>query len=135
MKRIIFLVLILASANAFSQNITTQNLSWQISRMDDITSGAFDERGGTIQSYGTDRAEWHDASGALKQTFTIKEVNGAWANIQNTGTILYEAVTDNKQATITFLRNGQELRVRIGILTDDAEPQIYEFAIQNYTTL
>jgi len=135
MKQTIFLLFILASFNTMAQNITSANLSWQITREDNINAGTFDDRGGAILSYGTNRVEWNDAKGTLMQTLAIREVNGSWTNVQNNGTIVYEADSSGKPATVTFLRDAGQLRVTIAILQDDGFPLIREFTIQNISTL
>jgi len=135
MKQTIFLLFILASFNTMAQNITSASLSWQITREDNINAGTFDDRGGAILSYGTNRVEWNDAKGTLMQTLAIREVNGSWTNVQKNGTIVYEADSGGKIATVTFLRDAGQLRVTIAILQDDGFPLIREFTIQNITTL
>jgi len=134
-KQTIFLLFILSSLGTMAQDITLTNLAWQITREDNINTGTFDDRGGAILSYGTNRVEWADAKGALMQTLTIREVNGSWTNVQNNGTIVYEADTGGKPATVTFLRDAGQLRVTIAVLQDDGFPLIREFTIQNITTL
>jgi hypothetical protein len=135
MKQTIFLFFILASFSTMAQSITSANLSWQISREDNVSAGTFDDRGGAILSYGTIRVEWNDAKGTPMQTLTIREVNGSWANVQNNGTIVYEADSEGKPATVTFLRDDTQLRVTIAVLQDDGFPLIREFTIQNITKL
>ncbi len=135
MKQTIFLLFILASFSTMAQNITATDLSWQITREDNVNAGTFDDRGGAILSYGTNRVEWNDAKGVQVQTLTIREVNGSWGNVQNNGTIVYEADSAGKSATVTFLRDGAQLRVTIAVLQDDGFPLIREFTIQNITTL
>jgi hypothetical protein len=51
------------------------------------------------------------------------------------GSILYEAVSDGQACTLTFVREGGVLRATIVLLPDNAQPIIYEFTIQNLTTL
>lgn len=131
----ILIVFVLLGHYGFSQDITSANLSWAISRIDNRTTGMFDDGGGTLQSYGAERVEWQDTRGTLKQIFIVHEVNGQWTNVANTGTIIYEGENEGKSCTITFLRDGNGLRVTIGIFNDDDSPLIYEFTIQNLTTL
>ena len=132
---IILIVLIVQAYDSLGQSITTANLSWTISRMDNKTTGIFDGGGGTLQSYGTERVDWYDSRGVLKQTFAIREINGGWGNVANSGSILYEAETEGNPCTIMFQRDGGSILVRIIVLTDGEPPLIYEFTIENLTTL
>jgi|GEM_PF-2622964 len=136
--RIAFIILIILTVqayNSFGQSITTANLSWTVSRMDNKNTGMIDERGGTIQSYGAERVDWYDSRGTLKQTFAIREINGGWGNVANAGSILYEAETEGKPCTIMFQRDGGSILIRIIVLPNGGQPLIYEFTIQNLTTL
>jgi len=128
-------MLLLLTQHAFSQNITSTDLSWSVSRMDNRAAGEFDDRGGAIQSYGTGRVEWRDDHGALKQTFVVREVNGSWQDVAHNGSILYEADSNGKSCTISFQRDGNVVTITLGILNDADVPLIYEFTIQNITTL
>ncbi len=129
------LILLLLAQHGFSQNITSSDLSWSVSRIGNRAAGEFDDRGGVILSYGTERVEWRDAQGTLKQTFVIREVNGSWQDVARNGSILYEADSDGKSCTLAFQRSGNVLTVTIGILNDSDVPLIYEFTIQNVITL
>ena len=132
---LIHVALLVPVGTISAQNINTANLSWSIKRTDYVGTGQFDESGGTLISYGNTSVEWWDVQGALRKSFTIRETNGAWNNVAASGSILYEAESEGRPCTVTFLRDGSSLRATIIILPDNEQPIIYEFTLQNFITL
>jgi hypothetical protein len=86
-------------------------------------------------SYGTTKIEWQNASGVVKKTFAISETNGSWTNVQNNGSVLYEVNIGEQPGTVRIFRTSSELTIRITLLKDDDDPDLYEMSIASLETL
>ncbi|HEY9046879.1 MAG TPA: hypothetical protein VIN08_13340 [Ohtaekwangia sp.] len=120
------------------QSIATQNLAWQASSVTDVNTGDILSAGGDkIISHGSTSVEWKDNQGHVKYTYTVNTVNGTWSNVSNSGSIIYQVTAGGKSGTITFIRSGSEITIRILLLKEDGEniPDMYEFKITGITTL
>jgi len=120
-----------------AQVITTQNLVWQASSAVDVNTGdILSTEGDKVVSHGSTSVEWKDSQGNVRYTYTVNTVNGTWNNVSNNGSIIYQVTTGSKSGTITFIRSGSEISVRILVLNDgDDIPDMYEIKIASITTL
>ena len=123
------------SAGLYAQNVTTQTIRWHIGKTQEVNAGRVSEDPDQIVSYGTTKIEWQNASGLVKKTFTISETNGSWTNVQTNGSILYEVSEGERLGTVRIFRTTSELTIRITLLKDDGEPDLYEFSITSLETL
>lgn len=119
-----------------AQNITTENLAWQVSYIDDVNTGerVLSENEKLI-TYGSERIKWHNADGSIKYTYTINNVGGSWSNVSNNGSIVYQFKNGDQLGSVTFERVKNEIMVRVLLGKDDALPEIYEIKIVKITTL
>lgn len=135
MRIFLTLSLLMAARALFSQNVVDHTVQWSVSRMVEANTGALTDVNETIESYGSSRIEWKDRRGNIKQTFVIREVNGAWTNIQSAGTILFEVDCEGRVGTVRFSRQDGEILVQVVLLKADGNPDIYELYITSFTVL
>jgi hypothetical protein len=136
MKYIVFIIaLMTASVSLYSQNVATQTIRWHIGRTQEVNIGRISEDADQIVSYGTTKVEWQSATGVIKKTFTISETNGSWTNVQNNGSVLYEVNVGEQPGTVRIFRTSHELTIRITLLKDDGDPDLYEMSITSFETL
>lgn len=133
----IFLTLsLLTAAHAlFSQNIVNHTVQWSVFRQLEANTGTLTDLNETIESYGSGRIEWKDRRGNIKKTFVIREVNGAWNNIQLPGTILFEVDFEGRPGTVRFSREEGKIIVQVVLLNADDNPDIYELYVSTFTIL
>jgi hypothetical protein len=128
-------LLVLLNIGLYAQNVTTQTIRWHIGRTQEINIGRVSEEPDQIVSYGTTKVEWQSASGVVKKTFTISETNGSWTNVQNNGSVLYEVNVGEQPGTVRIFRTASELTIRITLLKDEGDPDLYEMSITSLETL
>jgi hypothetical protein len=123
------------SFGLYAQNVTTQTIRWHIGRTQEVNIGRVSDEPDQIVSYGTTKVEWQSATGVVKKTFTVSETNGTWTNVQNNGSVLYEVNVSEQLGTVRIFRTASELTIRITLLKDDADPDLYEFSVTSLETL
>lgn len=127
---------LLACVALHAQNITTENLSWYISSIDDVNNGErVTSENDKLITYGSTRIEWYNADGSIKHNYVIDNVSGSWENVTNNGSIVYQFKDGDQLGTITFERVKNETMVRVLVGKDDMQPEIYEIKIIKITTL
>jgi hypothetical protein len=114
---------------AFTQNISTADISWHVSKTFDITTGDMTETADTIISRGASQLEWKKTGGSTR-LFTVSEVIGQWTNITQAGEITYEVNDDTTQGTVTFVKAESTTIIRL-MMTGEA-PFFYELIISGY---
>jgi hypothetical protein len=136
-KKIFLSVLfVLAGVMLRAQNITTENLVWHVSYIDDVNTGERTQsENEKLVTFGSDRIEWRNANGSIKHSYTINNVGGSWSNVSNNGSIVYQFTDGDQLGTVTFERIKNEIMVRVLLGKDDALPEIYEIKIVKITTL
>ena len=134
-KSLLLFILIVSGTGLYAQNVTTQTIRWHVARMQEINTGRVSDDPDQIVSYGTARIEWQSATGVVKRTFVINETNGSWTNAQSNGSILYEVSEGERLGTVRIFRTASELTIRITLLKDDGDPDLYEMSIANLETL
>jgi hypothetical protein len=136
MKKFILFVILMIPCMLRAQNITTENLVWHVSYIDDVNAGERTQsENEKLVTYGSDRMEWRNADGSVKYTYTINNVGGSWSNVSNNGSIVYQFKNGDQLGTVTFERVKNEIMVRMLLAKDDALPEIYEIRIVKITTL
>jgi len=139
MKLYILLICIAFPVLVRAQSITQQQLLWKVSSVIDVNTGDILSTGGDqIISHSNTSVEWKDSQGNVKYTYAVNTVNGTWSNVNNTGSIIYQVTTGGKAGTITFIKSGNEITVRILVLNEEdanSIPDMYEFKIASITTL
>lgn len=129
MKTILLITGLCAIAiSACAQNIRTSATSWHITQAFDINTGTTTNVTDTIISVNTSQLQWQ-TNGSTK-TFTVSEVIGQWTDIDNNGEIVYEAGNESMRGTVTFIRAGGAMRIRL-MMTGETLVA-YEFTIQGY---
>lgn len=130
------MLFVLAGYTLRAQNVTTENLVWHVSYVNDVNTGErqFLENEKLI-TYGSDRIEWHNADGSIKHTYAINNIGGSWSNVANNGSIVYQFKNGDQLGTLTFERTSGEMTVRVLLAKDDVLPEIYEIKIVKITTL
>jgi hypothetical protein len=119
-----------------AQNITTDNLSWYISSIDDVNNGErVASENEKLITYDSTRIEWYNTDGSMKHIYTINNVGGSWSNVSSNGSIVYQFKSGDQLGTVTFERSGNEIMVRMLLAKDDTLPEIYEIKIVKITTL
>jgi hypothetical protein len=97
-----------------AQNITTEKLSWHVFYVNDMnTGGQVLSENEKLDTYGSERIEWYDADGSIKNTFQVNKISGTWSNVSNNGYIIYQVTRDSKSGTLTFERSKNEIMIRI----------------------
>jgi hypothetical protein len=136
MKKFILFVILMMPCMLHAQNITTENLMWHVSYIDDVNTGervlSENEK---LVTFGSDRIEWRNGDGSIKHSYTINNVGGSWSNVSNNGSIVYQFTNGDQLGTVTFERIKNEITVRVLLGKDDALPEIYEIKIVKITTL
>jgi hypothetical protein len=136
-KKIFLSVLFVLTGVALrAQNITTENLVWHVSYIDDVNTGERTQsENEKLVTFDSDRIEWRNANGSIKHSYTINNVGGSWSNVSNNGSIVYQFTDGDQLGTVTFERIKNEIMVRLLLGKDDALPEIYEIKIVKITTL
>jgi hypothetical protein len=114
-----------------AQDITTSTTSWHSERTMNVQTGEFSEEATTLITYGKTRLEWKNQDGSLRHAFTVREVNGSWTNIAQSGAIIYEVSHEQGFGTVFIEKSSAGALVRI-MLTSAGEPQFFEVTISNY---
>jgi hypothetical protein len=114
---------------AYTQNISTVDISWHASQTFDITTGTMTENSDTIISRGASQLEWKKADGSTR-LFTVSEVIGQWTNITQVGEIVYEVNDETTQGTVTFVKAAGATIIRL-MMTGET-PFFYELIISGY---
>jgi hypothetical protein len=119
-----------------AQNMTTENLVWHVSYVDDVNIGEREFlENEKLVTYGSGRIEWHNADGSIKHTYAINNIGGTWSNVGNNGSVVYQFKNGDQLGTVTFERANDEIMVRVLLGKDDELPVIYEIKIVKITTL
>jgi hypothetical protein len=135
-KIILSILFVFAGVSLRAQNITTDNLQWQVSYIDDVNKGErIQSENEKLITYGSEQIEWLNADGSIKYTYTINDIGGSWSNVSNNGSIVYQFKNGDQLGTITFERASNDITVRVLLGKDDALPEIYEIKIVKITTL
>jgi hypothetical protein len=118
------------------QDITTANLTWHASNVNDVNSGEREFLDNEkLITYGSERIEWRKADGSIKYSYTINNVGGSWGNVKNNGSIVYQFKNGDQLGTVTLERSNNEIMIRVLLGKDDELPEIYEIKIEKITTL
>lgn len=115
--------------SARAQNIRTSTISWHITQAFDINTGTTTDVADTMISTTTSQLAWKKADGS-SILFTVSEVIGQWDDVAQNGEIVYEAGNGNLRGTVTFVRSGGSVRIRL-IMTGDV-PSFYELTVSGY---
>ncbi|MFD1001458.1 hypothetical protein ACFQ21_19170 [Ohtaekwangia kribbensis] len=135
-KIILSILFVAAGVSLRAQNITTDNLKWHVSYIDDVNKGERTQsENEKLVTYGSERIEWHNADGSIKYTYAINDIGGSWSNVSNNGSIVYQFKNGDQLGTVTFERANNEITVRVLLGKDDELPVIYEIKIVKITTL
>lgn len=118
----------------FSQNIAEHNVRWNANEVIDGNSGKSIGESHQIESFRVDRVEWKDRRGNIIKTFSIREVNGEWTDIEMPGNILFEVDNEGRQGTIRISRHENNITIQIVLLRSDDNPEIFEFLIDSFIT-
>jgi fibrillarin-like rRNA methylase len=124
------LLVAIVSIKAYSQDITTVNTVWTSVETLMIVTGDRITEATQLTSYRKDHIVWADANNTVKYDFTVKETDGAWTDLQQPGSFIYEVEANGKSGNITFERTTAGVKARIFLLTDtDTEPLTCELII------
>jgi hypothetical protein len=135
-RMLLSVMFVLISVTLYSQNITTDNLLWHVSYIDDVNTGERTQsENEKLVTYGSERIEWHNSDGSVKHSYAINNIGGSWNNVNNNGSIVYQFKNGDQLGTVTFERVQNEIMVRVLIGRDDTLPEIYEIKIKKITTL
>lgn len=136
-KKIVLTVLLaLVFCTLRGQDITTENLTWHASYVNDVNSGERERlENEKLITYGSERIEWRKADGSIKYSYTINNIGGSWSNVRNNGSVVYQFMNGDQLGTVTFERSNNEIVIRVLLGKDEALPEIYEIKIEKITTL
>lgn len=110
-----------------AQSIVTATLQWKASQAMNMQTGEMIENPGLIITAGRNTVEWRKDDGTIRYLFTVNEVVGTWANVNQVGTITYEVAGEGGNGTATFLRTSEGMSIRI-FLTKEGEQQLFELS-------
>jgi hypothetical protein len=135
-KTFLFTLFVLGGVALRAQNITTDNLQWHVSYIDDVNKGERTQsENEKLVTYGSQKVEWKNADGSIKHTYAVNDIGGSWSNVGNNGSIVYQFKNGDQLGTVTFERSKNEIMIRVMIGKDDELPVIYEIKIEKITTL
>ena len=131
----IILLLLTCSHGLWAQDIEVATIAWNIQQKLDVSIGSSESVSERIVSYGNNHIAWEGEKGILKYDYVIRQVNGQWSNVAQSGSILYEVESGGKQGTIGFTRDGQEIIINLVLLNGDSFPERFRFTVSNVLPL
>src|ERR1041384_496115 len=117
-KIYILIVTLLLTTKLYAQNITQDSIQWTSpSWFDPSTSANVYEATTVISSPGS--IIWKTQSDSIKYTFTVRKSNGTWSNVNNDGSVMFEADSGDDSAVIEFNKSNGHTIIRILIVKPD----------------
>lgn len=114
---------------AQAQDIRSSTIDWNIASTTKLDPFEIFEGSATLTTIKGKSVKWRKADGSVT-TFWVNEVLGNWPDVKQAGEITFEVAVDEQRGTITFSRNGQDIKIRI-LLTREGEPEMYELAVSS----
>jgi hypothetical protein len=127
-------ICLLLCITSYSQNIKTSTIAWGSAQSFNISTGENKMESQTITTTATTSVVWKKADNT-QLTFTVSEVLGQWNDIKQNGEITYEVTSEQVRGTITFLKTSSGHKIRLLLITGEAEPSINELIISEWKTL
>lgn len=135
-ERVLIIIALLASSHGlWGQDIEVATIAWNIQQKVDISRGNSESVSEKIISYGNNHIEWQDEKGILKYNYIIRQVNGKWANVAHSGSILYEVESGGKHGTVGFTRDGQEIIINLVLLDANGLLECFRLSVSNFVAL
>lgn len=119
-KSFIAAILIMASIGTRAQNVQVSTLNWNAEEVTEIGANKVSHVKCTFKTEGKTQVEWIQRNGNLRTVFTVVEVQGAWANVAEQGSITYvlnrngnkcrmlmERTQDGLFVTMDFSKTGE----------------------------
>src|ERR1041385_255652 len=127
------IIALLTSFQLCGQDINQDSIQWTSpSWFDPSTSANVDEATTVISSPGS--IIWKTQNDSIKYTFTVRKSNGTWSNVNNDGSVMFEADSGNDSAVIEFKKSNGHTIIRILIVRPD-ETLIYVLDVTNTAVL
>ena len=130
-KDILSIALAFLAMTAGAQDIAQVTLSWNESRIQDMTVGEFSDAKSTLITYGKTKVELKSFDGSLRWALEVVETIGAWTNVNTIGTITYEVKGEGGNGTLTFLRDTTGAKARL-LLVNEAGPEVTEYMLSTF---
>lgn len=96
-----FISFMVVATLAQAQDITKENMQWEVTQLKDLHSGESMEYQCTFNTYGAKRITWVQKGNYIIE-FEVKRVSGKWKDIDALGTVVYNVSADGDEGTITF---------------------------------
>jgi hypothetical protein len=136
MKKIfltLFILFFLIASYSKAQSVRTATLRWNAERIFDATQGQWSEQATYIVTHGSNRIEWFNNDGSLRNIFQVSDLIGEWSNIGAEGYVQYEVSNGKYSGTITIRKEGMETKILISV--DSESPTLLEITIVNTQVL
>jgi len=133
MKLLISLFLYSLSLTIAGPDVTTQTISWNSSKVTQISTGTIFTDPQKMIVYQKERIEWLDAKGAKKYELTIQSSKGSF-EIDGQGEIIYQVTGDNVRGNVTLKKTATQTLIK-AVLVENNKPAIYELLVSGYTIL
>jgi len=133
MKLFISLFLYSLSLTIAGPDVTTQTISWNSSKVTQISTGTISNDQQKMIVYKKERMEWIDAKGEKKYVLTIQSSKGA-LQIDGQGEVIYQVTGDNVRGNVTLKKAATQTLIK-AVLVENNKPGIYELLVSGYTIL
>lgn len=126
--------ILLISLPSIGQNILTEEIRWHSATWFEASVGSNFDYPTTITT-SQDRIIWKYSQGdSVKYDMTIRNTNGAWSNVSENGSFMFEADAGPDSAIVEFKKAGTRTFVRI-VIARQEQTLIYEIDITGMEVL
>jgi hypothetical protein len=126
-------ILCLWITSSKAQNISTLPIQWNISKVFYAETGETVEESQVVLTRGS-TVQWKDGYGNVKHAYSISETIGNWANINQSGSILYKINSEEAEGNIEISKSANDRKIRI-ILVKENNTETIELTIASFQFL
>ena len=128
-----FFLLLFMFTSAQAQDITIQNIEWNVSRVFNSVAGEINDTPQLIIKEGS-AIQWKEQNGVIKNTYAIEGTIGAWTNISQPGSILFKVSSGSDDGNILISKSGDITSIRITLVKGDTF-EVFELTSESFKTL
>jgi hypothetical protein len=118
---------------AQAQNVTTDELTWHVSRLKNLATGEEAEHSFKFVTHGSGSILWIQKNGAYTSELTVSSMSGEWQNVALTGQIFFNVTVDGQTGTLKFERSSNGIFCTIDLSQPNGGRLKHRYTVQSIT--